>query len=434
MKIIDTTNVKKHRRLRAKITSIGTCFLIFLLAGILQKTYRTGSLPAESVAVSDSTAYTESLSIANIYSGTITRNSSLYSELLNWPLPKTLISGLTTRFSRLFDLRGSKPGDKFMLFMGHGDTILAFEYLTSDWKRYRLDRDGNDYVATVNEIGLDRKVQRVEGVIETSLWDALLPILPDMEIFTDLADIFGSEIDFLTEPRVGDKFSLIFETFEKDSIFVRPGKILAAQYYLGGVPHRAFLYTDSTGHSDYFDEKGYCLRKSFLKSPLNYRRISSRFSMSRLHPIMKIYRPHLGVDYAAASGTPVVAPGEGHVIYKGWKSGFGNYLEIRHPSNLVTCYGHLKGFARGLGLGDHVDQGQLIGFVGSTGQSTGPHLDYRITKNGRFIDPLKLILPASLPIKDQDKAEFLKVVTQYRPLLDNPAPAPPPPPVLAGRN
>jgi murein DD-endopeptidase MepM/ murein hydrolase activator NlpD len=433
LRIIDPTNQKKKRNLRAKITSLITTVLIFLFAGVLQRSYRSGSVPLESAPDSQTTAYSETLSIANIYSGTITRNSSLYLELLNWPIPKNLISGLTTRFSRLFDLKGSKPGDQFKLFMGNGDTILAFEYLTSDWKRYRLDREGNDYIATVNQIGLDRKVQRVDGVIESSLWDALLPILPDMEIFTDLADIFGSEIDFLTEPRVGDKFSLVFETFEKDGVFVRPGKILAAQYFLGNTPHRAFLFADSIGHSDYFDEKGYSLRKSFLKSPLNYRRISSRFSMSRLHPISKIYRPHLGVDYAAASGTPVVASGEGRIAYKGWRSGFGNYIEIRHPSNMVTCYGHLKGFANGLSNGEHVSQGQLIGFVGSTGQSTGPHLDYRVMKNGRFIDPLKMIVPASLPVKDADKVEFQKVVTEFQPLLDRPAPAPVPP-VLAGRN
>jgi murein DD-endopeptidase MepM/ murein hydrolase activator NlpD len=434
LRIIDTNNPKKRRNLRAKITSIATGLLIFLLAGILQRTYKTGSIPQDSIPGEQTSAYSETLSIANIYSGTISRNSNLYTELLSWQLPKSLISGLTSRFSRLFDLRGSKPGDKFKLFMGPGDSILAFEYITSDWKRYRLDRDGNDYVATVNEIGLDRKVQRVEGKIESSLWDALLPVLPDMEIFTDLADIFGSEIDFLTEPRVGDKFSLVFETFEKDSVFVRPGKILAAQYFLGGVPHRAFLFTDASGHSDYYDERGYSLRKSFLKSPLNYRRISSRFSMSRFHPILKIYRPHLGVDYAAASGTPVVSPSEGQIIFKGWRSGFGNYMEIRHTSNIVTCYGHLQGFARGLSGGDHVDQGQVIGFVGATGLATGPHLDFRIMKNGRFIDPLKMILPAALPVKDAYKPEFQQVVGEYLPLLDKPATPAPMQPLLAGRN
>jgi len=378
----------------------------------------------------NSGGYSESINVAAVYNGTISRNSSLYSELLNWPIPKNLISDLTGRFSRLFDLRSSRPGDSFKVFMGQGDTIVAFEYVTSDWKRYRLDRDGSDYVATVNEIGLDRKVKKVDGVINSSLWDALLPLLPDMEIFSDLTDIFGWEIDFLTEPRVGDKFTLIFETFEKDGVFVRPGKILAAEYSLSGVPHRAFLYQDSSGHTDYYDENGYSLKKTFLKSPLNYRRISSRFSMSRLHPIYKIRRPHLGVDYAAAAGTPIVAAGDGHVIFKGWRSGFGNYIEIQHPSSMITCYGHLRGFAKGLSSGERVNQGQIIGYVGSTGDATGPHLDYRVKKNGRFVDPLKMVVPASLPVKDEYKAEYKTVVAEYLDQLKNGIPEP----VLAQQN
>jgi murein DD-endopeptidase MepM/ murein hydrolase activator NlpD len=397
--------------------------LIFIFAGILQRTYQSGSLfnyslPTEVTPPS----YTEQLNIAAIHSGTIAENSSLYGELLNLQLPREIVSGITTRLSRLFDLRRSRPGDSFKLFVGRGDTVLAFEYLTCDWKRYRLDREGDDYVATVRDIDLQRRVRRVEGVIESSLWDALRPLLPDMETFVELTDIFSWEIDFLTESQPGDEFSLIFEVFEKDSVVVKAGRILAAQYILGGQPHRAFLFRDSTGHADYFDEKGYCLRKSFLKSPLNYRRISSRFSRSRFHPVHKIYRPHLGVDYAAAPGTPVVAAGDGQVIFKGWRGGFGNYIEIRHPSNMVTTYGHLKGFARGISRGGHVAQGQVIGYVGSTGVSTGPHLDYRVKKGGKYIDPLKLVVPASLPVKEEYRTEYMARVELYRPLLENPAP------------
>jgi murein DD-endopeptidase MepM/ murein hydrolase activator NlpD len=426
-------STRNRHNLRARITSIITCILIFVFAGILQKTYNSGSKAEYQISTDTTATYTEQVSVANVYSGTIGRNSSLYSELLNMTIPKTLISELTTRFSRLFDLRGSKPGDSFKVFVSPGDTIVAFEYLTSDWKRYRLDRNGSDFIATVNEIGLKRKVERVDGVISSSLWDALLPLLPDMEIFGDLTDVFGWEIDFLTDPRTGDKFSLLYEVYEKDGVFVRPGKILAAQYILAGTPHRAFYFQDSTGHADYYDENGYSLRKSFLKSPLNYRRISSRFSMSRLHPIMKIYRPHLGVDYAADSGTPVVAAGEGQVAFKGWRTGFGNYIEIKHPSDMITCYGHLRGFAKGLADGEHVNQGQLIGYVGSTGESTGPHLDYRVKKNGRFVDPLKMIMPASLPVKNEYKAEFQKVISEYLPQLEH-SPVVAPAPVIAQRN
>ena len=409
--------------LRTRIASFATGVLIFIFAGILQQTYQSGSLLNYDLpAIQNQEQYSETFSIASIYSGTIARNSSLYNELLNSPVSREIVHHITTRLSRLCDLRRSCPGDSFKLFIGQGDTVLAFEYMTGDWKRYRLDREGDDYVATVQNIDLERSVRRVEGIIESSLWDALLPLLPDMEIFADLTDIFGWEIDFLTEPRAGDRFSLIFEIFEKDSVYVKPGRILAAQYYLGDTPHRAFLFEDPTGHKDYFDEKGYCLRKSFLKSPLNYRRISSRYSKSRYHPIHKIYRPHLGVDYAAAEGTPVVSAADGRIIYKGWKRGFGNYLEIKHPSGIHTCYGHLRGYARGISNGGQVTQGQVIGYVGSTGESTGPHLDYRVKKNGQFIDPLKMVMPASLPLKVDYKPDYQQLVDRYLPLLIETAP------------
>jgi hypothetical protein len=405
------------------MTSVLAGILIFVFAAILQMTYQSGSsFYYNEPQTEPQQPYSEQINIAAIYSGTIARNSSLYNELLESPISRQIIASITSSLSRLFDLRRSKPGDSFIVFMGQGDTVLAFEYTTKDWKRYRLDREGDKYIATVQNIDLERKVRRVEGIIESSLWDALRPLLPDMETFMELTDVFGSEIDFLTESQPGDEFSLIFEVFEKDSVAVRAGRILAAQYILAGVPHRAFMYQDSLGQKDYFDEKGYCLRKSLLKSPLNYRRISSRFSRNRFHPIHKIYRPHLGVDYAAAVGTPVVAAGDGHIIYKGWKGGFGNYLEIKHPNSFITCYGHLRGFARGIVNGGRVTQGQVIGYVGSTGESTGPHLDYRVKKHGGFIDPLKMVIPASLPVKEENRVEFQMLVQQYLPLLESPAP------------
>ncbi len=415
---------KNYRHsLKSRITSILTGVLVFIFAGVLQRTYQSGSLLDYNSADEQAPAlYTEKIDIAAIYSGTISKNSSLYNELMESPISREIITGITSRLGRLFDLRRSRPGDSFKLFMGAGDTVLAFEYMTKDLKRYRLDREGDDYIASVHDIDLTRKVRCVEGVIESSLWDALLPALPDMEIFTDLTDIFGWEIDFLTESQFGDKFALIFEVFEKDSIFVKPGRILAAEYVLGGVAHRAFFYQDSSGRRDYYDERGYCMRKSFLKSPLNFRRISSRFSRSRLHPIYKIYRPHLGVDYAAAEGTPVVSAGDGHIIFKGWKGGFGNYIEVKHPSSMITCYGHLRGFARGISNGSHVNQGQVIGYVGATGLATGPHLDYRVMKNGKFVDPLKMVVPASMPVNSECRPEFQRVVDTYLPLLHTPAP------------
>lgn len=361
----------------------------------------------------------EEIKIETIYSGEISKNSNLYAELLNFEIDQPLVADITSRFSQMFDLKKSQTGDNFKVFLDPDNSIVAFEYVSGDLKRYRLDREGDDFIKSVSDIGLDRVVKEVKGEVHTTLWDALHPHLPDMSLFFDMVEIFGWEIDFLTEPRIGDTFHMIYEIYEKDGEFKKTGRILAVEYVLEGNSHRAFLFTDPTGYQDYYDENGYSLRKALLKSPLNYRRISSTFSWRRLHPIYKIYRPHLGVDYAAPVGTPIVAAGDGYVTFKGKKGGYGNYLEIKHSFDFVTCYGHLRNFARGVMNGRHVVQGQVIGYVGNTGESTGPHLDYRVRRKGKYINPLKMTIPAAMPVNDEYRPQFNHLVARYMPHFEN---------------
>ncbi len=405
-------------RIKAKIASALSIILVIVFAGIL---YQAG----QPVLVQNETdgeliAPPETLSVKTIYKGSITRNSNLYAELLNLDLPGALIANLTDRFSHLFNLTNSHPGDSFQLFVGRDDSVLAFEYVTKDWKKYRLDREGSDFIETIDSLGYERSIQISSGIIKSNLWEAMSPLLPDQSLISDMVDIFGWEVDFLTESKAGDGFKLIYEVFVKDGQFIKTGNILAAEYIADKITHRAFLYIDSAGHKDYYDEKGYSLRKALLKSPLNYRRISSRFSFRRLHPIYKVYRPHLGVDYAAPFGTPVVSAGDGTVTYKGWKSGFGNYVEVKHSFGLITGYGHLRGFSKDIKRGEKILQGQVLGYVGMTGDATGPHLDYRMEKNGRFVDPLRMILPAALPVNEIYRAEFNQIVSEYLQYLDYP--------------
>ena len=167
----------------------------------------------------------------------------------------------------------------------------------------------------------------------------------------------------------------------------------------------------------YFDADGKSLKKAFLKAPLNYKRISSRFTYARKHPIYKVVRPHTGVDYAAPAGTPVVSIGDGTVIFKAYKGGGGNTVKIRHNSSYTTAYLHLQGYAKGLQVGQHVRQGEVIGYVGSTGSSTGPHLDFRVWKDGTPVDPLKMISPPSEPVSKNYQAEFDSLVNRMRPQI-----------------
>jgi murein DD-endopeptidase MepM/ murein hydrolase activator NlpD len=237
----------------------------------------------------------------------------------------------------------------------------------------------------------------VEGALASSAAAAALTI--------ELSTILAYEIDFLTEPRAGDRIRLLVEEKWLDEEFLGFGRIIYAAYEGARVCVQGVCFgTDSAGSAAgiYYTPEGESLTRAFLRSPLNYRRISSRFSRRRFHPILRVWRPHLGVDYAAASGTPVVATGGGVVGFAGWNGGFGNQVRIRHGSLYETCYGHLSRFARGLRAGQRVERGQLIGYVGSTGLSTGPHLDFRVKERGTYVDPLSMrnpreeAVPASL--------------------------------------
>jgi len=355
----------------------------------------------------------EQIALATIYTGTLEKNSSLYTELLRQDVPEFAVAKITTRFSELFDLTNSHQGDEFKLFLSPGDTVLAFEYITTDLKKYRLEKVDDDYIDKITEVELDKNIEFIGVTIETNLWAALHDKLPDSELFTKVTDIFAWEIDFFTESRVGDTFKMVYQALYKEGQFIKAGDVLAVEYILEGTAHRAFLYTDPDGFMDYYDENGYSLRRALLKSPLNYRRISSRYSHRRLHPVLKIYRPHLGIDYAAAIGTPVVAAGEGIVKIKNMVNGFGNYIEIEHEFGLTTGYGHLSDFAQGVVKGRRVRQGQVIGYVGRTGITTGPHLDYRVKKSGRYINPLQMTIPASSTVRPEFIPDFQAMVSNY---------------------
>lgn len=265
--------------------------------------------------------------------------------------------------------------------------------------------------------GQKEVITRVEHVgveIKSSLWNAMVDAGCDPNLILELSDIYAWTIDFFGIQE-GDSCKVIFEKqyIDDDTVSCGIGDILAAYFKNSGEGHYAFAYTQD-GKKEYFDEEGANLRKAFLKAPLNYRRISSKFSNGRMHPIYHVVRPHHGVDYAAPSGTPVQTIGDGTVIEKGWDNkGGGNYMKIKHNSTYITTYMHLKGFAKGISKGSKVKQGQVIGYVGSTGASTGPHLDFRLQKNGTYIDPLKFKSPSADPVKKEDIERYKRDIQVY---------------------
>lgn len=248
--------------------------------------------------------------------------------------------------------------------------------------------------------------KRCEASITSSLWGTIMEKELPYALAAEFEDIYQWTVDFFGI-QAGDSFKVVYDEKIVDGESVGIGRIWGAEFDHGGKQYFAIPYAQEAGKLRYWEANGESLRKQFLKAPLKYTRISSKFSKSRLHPVHKIYRPHHGVDYAAPAGTPVHSVADGTVTFAGWdRGGGGNTLKIKHTGNLETGYLHLKSFAKGIKVGSRVSQGQLIGYVGSTGASTGPHLDYRIKKNGTPIDPLKMPQEPAEPIAEAHKAKF----------------------------
>lgn len=261
--------------------------------------------------------------------------------------------------------------------------------------------------------------RKAEVVIESSLWNAMAGNDLPVELALELSEIYAWTIDFFGLQQ-GDSIRVFYDEQYVDSVRWGIGRIYAANFYHGKRWQEAYWFdiadyqeTD-TRCRGYFDAEGNSLRKAFLKAPLNYKRISSKFTYARKHPVYKVVRPHTGVDYAAPAGTPVVAIGDGVVIEKGYKGGGGNSVKIRHNSTYTTAYLHLSKYGKDIAVGKRVNQGQVIGYVGSTGASTGPHLDFRVWKGGTPIDPLKMVSPPVEPVPATLRPTFDSVVVALR--------------------
>jgi murein DD-endopeptidase MepM/ murein hydrolase activator NlpD len=259
----------------------------------------------------------------------------------------------------------------------------------------------------------------IAGTIESSLYLTLQNLDVSPALAVSLADIYAWTVDFFRIQK-GDAFRVIFEEkYVEDSIFVGVGAIKAASFYHGGTELYAFDYTDESGNREFYDEKGNSLRKAFLKAPLKFFRISSKYNPKRLHPVLKTMRPHLGTDYAAPTGTPIMTTADGTIEKVGYTSGNGNYVKVKHNSVYSTQYLHMSKIAPGMKAGKRVRQGDVIGFVGSTGLATGPHVCYRFWKNGKQVNPLIEKLPESNPIAEGYRSDFENFIAPLKVKLDN---------------
>lgn len=315
-------------------------------------------------------------------------------------------------------LRYIQPGQKIHLLSNEEGQLRQMKY-EADITRTLLvqRREDQSFGSQIINSKLDAYPVYREGTIESSLFEAAAESNIPESVIMDLASIFGWDIDFSLDIRQGDLFGIIYNELYKDDVKIRNGRILAAEFVNNGKTYRAVYYTDPKGDGDYFDESGKSMRKAFLRSPVKFARVSSRFSNKRWHPVLSKWKSHKGVDYAAKRGTPIRASGDGKVISVGVKGGYGKAIFIRHGGRYTTVYGHMNGFARGIRSGTKVKQGQIIGYVGSTGLATGSHLHYEFRVNGTHKNPLTVSLPEAKPVHPSYLAHFQEKTSVYLSML-----------------
>ncbi len=298
-----------------------------------------------------------------------------------------------------------KPGQEIK-FRIAGNQLQELLYEV-DEKSLHVTRAQDKFVAKLVNHAVETRVSYAAGTIQSSLFeDAQAAGLSD-NVTMGVADIFGWDIDFALDLRAGDSFGVVHQEQFMNGLKLRDGVILAAEFTNRGKTYRAVRYTDPQGNINYYTPDGLSMRKAFLRTPVKFSRISSRFSLARYHPILHRMRAHKGVDYAAPIGTPVKAAGAGKVVFKGVRGGYGNTVILQHGSQYSTLYGHLHGFARGLKQGASVQQGATIGYVGKSGLASGPHLHYEFRVNGVHKNPLTVTMPKADPIQEKYKAAFI---------------------------
>jgi murein DD-endopeptidase MepM/ murein hydrolase activator NlpD len=307
---------------------------------------------------------------------------------------------------RLRNISANRP---YKLMVDEKNQVHSFDYSINDDLSLNIIRNEGGFTAEKVAIEYERRTNHLAGTVKDNLISSIgqerLPLA------LSLSDIFAWDIDFNTDMRNGDTFKVVVEELCRDNEFKRYGDIIAAEFVNNGKTYRAYRF-EHNGKAGYYDDEGNALKRAFLKAPLSFRRISSGFSKGRFHPVLKRYRPHHGIDYAAPAGTPVSTVGDGTVAFSGYKGDYGKLVIIRHPNGYKTYYGHLSRIGKGIAPGAKVRQGDIIGYVGSTGLATGPHLHYEMRVNGSPFNPLRLKVPGGEPIPKGLMAEFEKARDQ----------------------
>lgn len=408
----------KRKRILIGVTAILACAVLFWVFTERKTIANDSPVVKEeysSIEQHVETLYGIPVDSYQVVSSRVKRNEMVGTILSGYGVSQKEIYEISKIPAELFDARHVKAGNQYAVFL---DSLGARYFIyEKDNINYAVIHLEDSIHVEVHEKPVIIATEEVSGEITSNLWEAFRSLGANPFLAVELSEIYAWSIDFFGLQK-GDRFKVIYDEAFVDSVSAGVKSIHAAWFLHAGHEYWAIpFYQDSV--LSFFDENGNSLRKAFLKAPLRYSRISSRFSNSRMHPVLKIRRPHHGIDYAAPVGTPVEAVGDGQVIAAAYERGGGNYVKIKHNGVYSTTYMHLSRFGKGIRQGVYVHQGDVIGYVGSTGLSTGPHLDFRFYKNGQAVDPLKIEAPPVEPVHGENLADFELVKKSMMAALDS---------------
>ncbi len=399
--------MKKYRL----VIIAGIVFGVLLLAGMIDWLIKDSRPEVAAATVpaplpKETVSRTEALPSYHLETMTIRSGSVIGDYLAKFRFSPQQIHDLIQTVKPVYNLADIRAGRTLEFELAADNSLHMFRYRIDDDQYLEVRRTADTWQAVTHKYDYRFEVAFVSGRIEDNLFNAIDRLGEDPSLAIGLSEIFAWDVDFYADLRRGDSFKILFEKKFLDGQPKGYGPILAAEFVNQGQVFQAIRYDFPDGHGDYYTPSAESVRKELLKSPLKMGRITSRFTYHRRHPIYKVYRPHLGIDIAAPVGTAVHVAGDGRVTYRGRKGAAGRMIEVRHANRYTTQYLHLSRYARGLQVGSRVHQGQVIAYVGSSGASTGPHLDYRIKYNGKYVNPLKQRFERAEPLAAKYVSDF----------------------------
>jgi len=430
-------DLKNSPRIRA-LAVVAICLMLGALAFLGWRHWQTSDAlaadktPLPAAPAADSPSATAALipppivaqaSVAAIVEVIVGRNDTLDAIFRRMSLNKADLAAIRSLPGIRQSLDFLRPGDSIKLTHTDGD-IKELWRKVSETQTLDVVRQESGFEVKMINNPVEVRVRTANAVIDSSLFQAAgAANISDM-VALKLANIFGWDIDFVLDIREGDRFTAEYEQIFQDGKYLRDGEVLAAEFVNNGKVYRAVRFVGDNGNAGYYAPSGAAMRKAFLRAPVEFTRVSSAFNPHRHHPILNLIRGHMGTDYAAPTGTPVHAAGDGHVSFEGQRGGYGNAIVLTHGANVSTLYGHMSRFARNVHLGSRVQQGDVIGYVGMTGLATGPHLHYEYLTGGVHRNPQTVQLPGAEPLRAQELQRFREVSAPLIAALSPPAATP----------